>query len=68
MKKYKLECYGWEMEALCHSLDNDKAERINKLVEEGQELYEEFMTSKIAILIFIRQMFFKYQEGLITML
>ena len=40
MKKYKLECYGWEMEALCHSLDNDKAERINKLVEEGQELYE----------------------------
>ena len=40
MKKYKLECYGWEMEALCHSLDNDKVERINKLVEEGQELYE----------------------------
>ena len=40
MKKYKLECYGWEMEALCHSLDNNKVERINKLVEEGQELYE----------------------------
>jgi hypothetical protein len=33
MKKYKLKCYGWEMEALCHSINSEQVEHINDFME-----------------------------------
>lgn len=34
MAKYKLECYGWEMEAMALSLTEDRAEDIQQFVED----------------------------------
>jgi len=42
MAKYKLEVYGWEMEATAHTLTNEQVERIKELMEEKgyNELWE----------------------------
>ena len=42
MAKYKLNVYGWEVEALGHSLTNEQVERIQELMEENgyDELWE----------------------------
>ena len=42
MAKYKLEVYGWEMEATAHTLTNEQVERIKELMEEKgyDELWE----------------------------
>jgi len=36
MAKYKLEVYGWEMEALAHSITDEQVERIQEIMDENE--------------------------------
>lgn len=42
MAKYKLEVYGWEMEALAHSITDEQVERMEEMMDENgyDELWE----------------------------
>lgn len=42
MANYKLQVYGWEMEAIAHSISDEQVERIQELMEENEydELWE----------------------------
>ena len=39
MAKYKLQVYGWEMEALAHSITDEQVQRIQEIMDENE--YEE---------------------------
>ena len=44
MAKYTLEVYGWEMEALGHSLTDEQVEKIEELMEENE--YDELSEAR----------------------